>query len=180
MINLKSNKFKLILLFLFVLFLSVFFDGKHAGIFDYNPKSDREFILNTFKNNWYWLVSESSKDFSAEFMLDNKSSSKDKVGDLNIKVCYEKNKPVGFTAYFMKTSNYGYILFIAVAEQYRGHGYSKKLINYALEDLKKKGACIVALTTRTSNKVARALYISLGFKEFENDGKFVKYKKSIN
>jgi len=178
MLNLKSNKFKLIF-FATALFILFAISNKHTGIFDYNPKTDRQFILDIFKNNWYWLVSESSVDFSAQYMLDNKSSSKDKIGDLNIKVYYDKNKPTGFVAYFMKNLNYAQILFIAVAEQYRGHGYSKKMINYALNDLKKKGAYIVYLITRTNNKTARALYKSTGFEQVEDDGKFVKYKKVL-
>ncbi len=176
----KSSKIKLIFLAIILLILFTMFNRNNTGIFDYNPKTDREFILNIFAKNWYWLVSENSVDFSAEYMLDNKASSRDRTQDLNIKVYYEKDQPIGFVAYFMLASHYGRILFIAIEDKYRGKGYSKKLINYAIEDLRKKKASIITLTIRTNKKAARALYTSIGFKETRDDGKFIDYKISNN
>lgn len=173
----KSNKFKLIFLFSTIFILFFVFTKKSSGVFDYNPKRDRENILNIFKSNWYWLVG--SSDFSVEYTLDNRSSSKPNKNDLEIKVLYEKGNFIGFTAYFMLNANYGQILFIAIKEEYRGRGYSKKLINYAIKSLEKKGALKIYLVTRTENKPARALYTSSGFRQLSDDGTFVSYIKAL-
>jgi len=150
------------------------------GIKEYNPAYDRHFILDIFKKDWHWLVSEYSTDFSPEYMLDNKASSRDfeHVGNLNIKVYRLNCKPIGFTAYYLKSFYLGFILFLSVEEQYRRSGYAFKLIDYAVTDLFNQGCSAIQLITRVSNVKAQSLYKKAGFKEIWRDHEFVRFEKT--
>lgn len=152
------------------------------NITDYNPCRDRSFILNLFKTNWYWLVSDDSKDFSPEYILDNRASSRkpEHKGNLTIKVYSVGGSPVGFVAYHTKKLFEGFILFLAVEEKYRKMGYAKKLMDYALEDLKNRGMSVVRLVTRVINKPARNLYESMGFKDYWTDGTYIRFEKRLD
>ena len=129
-------------------------------------------ILDIFKTDRYWLVS--SQDYDPEFMLKNRAPNKDDAryfGKLNIKVLYEKDEFVGFVAYYMKNFFIGQMLFIDVKSEFRGKGYAQQLMKYAIDDMKKMGATIISLVTRTSNESAQKLYKRLGFNvSFEEDG----------
>ena len=156
-----------------------------SNITEYAPSRDRDFILNIFKDNWYWLVAGYTDDFSHDFAayrLDNKTydSNPANWGKLDIKVYSENNDPKGFVAYYLKKLNIGKILFVAVDKKYRGKGYAEKLVNYAIADLKKKGSRVIRLLTRTDNKASRSLYNKLKFTETANDGQFVYFEKILD
>ena len=55
------------------------------------------------------------------------------------------------------------IFSVAVLEKWRGKGYSKKLMNSAIDVAKQKGCRIMELNTEKTNDVANNLYKSLGF-----------------
>ncbi|MBA3954060.1 GNAT family N-acetyltransferase [Candidatus Dependentiae bacterium] len=152
----------------------------NGSIYTYTPQKDRAFILDLFKNNWYWLVSERSTDFSVEYMLDNKASSKlARKGDLTLKVYRREGAPVGFVSYFTKELYEGFVLFLAVNEKERSKGYARKLLAYALDDLKKRGCLVIRLITRTNNVRGQKLYTGMGFKKiWEHEG-FVKFEKDL-
>jgi ribosomal protein S18 acetylase RimI-like enzyme len=153
-----------------------------VNISDYKPERDRAFILDIFKKDFFWLVAdEGSETFSAEYMLDNRTSSRRPVrkGNLIIKVYTDEGNPAAFIAYYTKKLYEGYILFISVGEKYRKKGYARTLIKYALEDLKRRGSSVVRMLTRNINKPARSLYESLGFKQYWTDGKYVRYEKYL-
>lgn len=160
---------------------SYYLFSAQEGIYDYNPTTDRAFILDLFKTNWYWLVSEHSVDFSAEYALDNRASSQGETykNNLTIKVYRVHNKPVGFVAYYKKTFYKGYILFLAIDETQRAQGYGKKLLEYALDGLKKQGSMVAELITRTNNLKAQSLYKKLGFQEFWRNEGFVRFEKIL-
>ena len=155
--------------------------AKSREIRDYNEKTDRDFILKIFKEDWYWLVSEDSIDFSPEYMLDNKASSRAQncKNNLTIKLYYQQNYPAGFICYFMKSKYEGYILILAIDKAYRNKGYARALINYAINDLKKRGAIFIKIVTRTNNKAARLLYESVGFVQTSILDGFVYYRKLL-
>lgn len=56
-----------------------------------------------------------------------------------------------------------YIAMLAVAEEYRGQGIARKLINTAVDALRTKGADEVTLETEVDNVAALNLYERLGF-----------------
>lgn len=154
---------------------------KYHNIYTYDADIDKPFILQLFKDNWYWLVSEHSLDFSPEYMLDNKASSKkpQHKGNLTIKTYRKDNKPLGFVAYYTKELLEGFILFVAVDEKERGHGYARELLQYAIDDLARRGCITISLITRTVNERGRKLYEGMGFKQIWTDGAFIKYQKKI-
>ncbi|MBI2775258.1 GNAT family N-acetyltransferase [Candidatus Dependentiae bacterium] len=140
-------------------------------VLDFDETRDKSFILDIFKNDWYWLVSEYSTDFSPEYMLHYRASSKsaENIGDLTIKVIYENGKPVGFTAYHKLSLYVGRIIFVAVDKNFRSKGYGYKLLQLAVDDLKSRGAQKIRLVTRTNNAPGIKLYTRFGFKETSRD-----------
>jgi [ribosomal protein S18]-alanine N-acetyltransferase len=53
---------------------------------------------------------------------------------------------------------------VAVAEQVRGHGVGRQLMNALLAEARRRGARTCALEVRADNTVAQQLYASLGFR----------------
>ena len=144
---------------------------------DYDEARDMDEILQIFKDNWYWLVS--SENYSPEFMLKNHAPSKEDTryyGKLIIKVLYECEKLVGFTAYYMKNFFMGTLLFIAIKPEFRSKGYAQQLMKHAIADLKKNGASIITLVTRTTNDSAQRLYKKLGFTVAYEDNGYVYFE----
>ena len=139
---------------------------------DFNEARDSQDILNIFKEDRYWLLS--SPNYSPEHMLSTRSPNKDDAryfGKLNIKVLREAGKFVGFVAYYMKNFFIGTVLFLDVKPEFRGKGYAQKLMRYAIDELKKQGASIITLVTRSENYSAQAVYKKTGFvKTLEEDG----------
>lgn len=180
--------FKKILIFLMIavsvlattviLYYKYFSTAQPTGIADYKKSRDKDMILNLFKKNWYWLVSEYSKDFSPENMVENLAHDKNlqSYGTVTIKVMLENGQPVGFVSYYMKKFYEGFIWFLAVKEEARNKKYGRLLMQTALNDLKERGAKYVRLITRTTNYSAQALYKRLGFRETNRDDKFIDYE----
>ena len=154
----------------------------YTGVVDYNKSRDKAAILEIFNKNWYWLISEYTKDFSPEFMLESLSHDKtsESYGQVTIKVMLDNGKPVGFVAYYMKTFYEGFLWFLAVNEEVRNKKYGKLLMKTAIDDLTKRGARYIRLITRTTNYPAQAVYKSLGFKATHDNGKFVDFELMIN
>jgi len=165
-----------------VTYYHYFYRRQTTGIVNYIKERDKETILDLFKKNWYWLVSEYSKDFSPELMLEHRAHDKSpqSYGSVTIKVILENGVPVGFVSYYMKKFYEGFIWFLAVTEEARNKKYGGELLQTALDDLKKRGAKYVRLITRTNNYPAQALYKKLGFREMRRDEKFIDYEKIID
>lgn len=77
-----------------------------------------------------------------------------------------------------------YISRIIVKKDFRGKGYGKKLMNYAIEYAKSKGYKEISLGVNLDNYIAFKLYVDLGFTKIQyigedSDGKYVKLIKSI-
>ena len=151
-------------------------------IVPYEESRDKAFIIDTFKKNWYWLISDYSPDFNVPFMLDHKipdgKTSAD-AGLLIVKTYVEAGKPVGFVMYYPKGLRIGQLLFLGVSQDHRRKGIALKLANYAIDDMKRSGMLGVKLTTRTDNKKARALYEGLEFNQIWTDGAYVIYEKIV-
>ena len=57
------------------------------------------------------------------------------------------------------------LLKIAIGQDYRGNGYGKRLLQYALERCKALGAERMFLEVRASNLAATGLYLGCGFSQ---------------
>ena len=114
-------------------------------------------------------------------MLDARSPACDSeyMGSLIIQTYRINNKPVGFIAYYPKELLEGYILFLAVAPEYRSRGLARKMMHYAIVDLKQRGMRVIRLIARVDNEPGRKLYASLEFKRVWTDGAYVKFQKDL-
>ncbi len=142
--------------------------------------SDHEFVMQLFKNDWYILLS--SPTYNVDYMLETHSPNNyetEYTGMMPTKVLFVDNKPVGFCSYFMRSHYLGHILFIIVAKESRGHGYSKQLVRYCEQELKKMGAQLIKIDTREETLIAQKLYTGLGYTEKKRDHGFVTLSKKI-
>lgn len=143
-----------------------------SQISDFQDTRDTQDLLKIFETDRYWLIS--SEDYDPLHALQTRSPNKRDskyFGKLHIKVLRENDQLVGFVAYYMKNFFIGQLLFLAVKPEFRGKGYAQKLMKYAVDDMKKQGASIITLVTRTSNVSAQAVYKKLGFTQtYEEDG----------
>ena len=153
-----------------------FWQCSSSGIVDFDDKRDTQEILKIFERDRYWLLA--SEDYSPEFMLKHRAPNQELkyIGRLHIKVCREKEKFVGFTAYYMKEPGYGFLLFLAVNPEFRGRGYAEKFVRYVVTDLRKMGAEYVQLCTRTDNVRAQHVYIRVGFHEVSRNNGFMYFQ----
>lgn len=148
------------------------------GIQTYQSSRDRQFILDLFKKNWYWLTANDS--LIPENVVDYKTNgSPDQNEKFTIKVYLENNTPEGFIAYYKAHLYQGVIRFVAVGEQYRNKGIAQKLIQHALEDLKRRGCITVKILTRMTNYPARATYTKAGFTELWSNEGYIEYQKDL-
>lgn len=140
-------------------------------IYNFNAERDTQDILQTFDRDWEWLVASSRDEYSPEFILKYRTPNRNPIylGRLRIKVMRQEGKYAGFVAYYMKTSDIGFILFLAVHPDFRNKGYGEQLARYALNDLVREGAKRVTLVTRTDNYPAQRVYNKLGFNEILRD-----------
>ncbi len=152
------------------------------AIVDFNDERDTQDILKIFERDRYWLLA--SPDYSPEYMLKYRAPDKEPryLGCLTIKVWRQGKNFVGFTAYYMKSANLGFILFLAVNPEYRGKekGYAEKLVRYALKALKDKGAQQAQLTTRVDNLRAQRLYKRVGFYPISEHDGFVYFAHDLS
>jgi len=151
----------------------------HGPIYDFNPTTDTQPIIELFNQNWYWLVA--NEGFSPSFILKHRTPNENPkyFGTLKIKVLRENNQLAGFTAYYMKEKNLGQLLFLAVGHPFRGKQYGKILAEYAIDDLKKLGATKIGLWTRVSNLPAQRIYKNLGFIEVLDTGDGYLYFEKV-
>ncbi|MEX0672103.1 MAG: GNAT family N-acetyltransferase [Candidatus Babeliales bacterium] len=148
-----------------------------CNLCDYNSTTDRVEFLKLFENNKYWLTT--NENYNVAHMLDTKSPNDyqaEYFGKLTIKAARVHGKPVGFVAYYKKKFYEGFILFLAVDEQYRGKSYATKLLRYAIDALFNDNAQVVRLVTRTNNYAAMKVYERAGMHESERTNGFVYFE----
>ena len=152
------------------------------SILDYDRTRDKKFILSLFDKDWYWLSGYSREEANTDIFLEHLSPSIDPgyAGQLIIKVLYADNQPAGFVAYYMKSAREGTILFIDVIHTLRRRHYGRALLDYAVDELRKKGARIVRLVTRPQNIPAQTLYKKAGFKEYHHDDTYSFFEKRVS
>lgn len=158
----------------------LFYPPPESMISDFNETRDTQAILNVMKDNWYWLIS--SPDYRADLMLSKRTPSHKEpqyFGKLVIKVLRNTNDLIGFVNYYKKNEYQGHLFLLAIDKKYRGKGYAKKLVLYAMNDLKKMGAQWVQLVTRETNTTARSLYKKLGLQEYLQEDGFVYFRKLL-
>jgi ribosomal protein S18 acetylase RimI-like enzyme len=137
-----------------------FFSKDQLKVENYCYYRDKELVLDSFKTDWYWLIPD-GQNFDPLTVFPEHGS-KDKI-----KTLIESGKPVGYLAYH-KEDNLDWawrLRFLNIKPNKRNKGYAEKLINSAIDDIKKSGGKVIILMTRTNNPAARKLYKKLGFTE---------------
>jgi ribosomal protein S18 acetylase RimI-like enzyme len=76
----------------------------------------------------------------------------------------------------LEVERYGHILEVHVKSGYQGMGIATRMIEYVMDDLKKRNVRVVYVDTRENNNKALHLYGKMGFKEF---GRTIHLKKTI-
>jgi len=149
-------------------------------IMDFNDDRDTADMLEIFTTDRPWLIS--SPDYDPAYALRTRSPNareEQYKGKMTIKVLRLNDKLVGFVTYYMKSPIEGFILFLAVKPEFRGKRFGPQLIEYALNDLKRRGAHFVQLVTRTDNIKAQSVYKRTGFIEKARDDRYVFYFKPL-
>ncbi len=80
------------------------------------------------------------------------------------------NQIIGYTylKYLANDNKKGYLIDgLYILENYRGQGYAKKLLKYALNLLENKSLDFIDINVLGANEKARNLYKLLGFKDFK-------------
>jgi len=129
------------------------------GVEEFQYNRDAQDIKKIMKDDWKLLIE--SDDYSVEHMLTKRAPSEyepEYFGKMRIKVVRKDGKVVAFITYYLQQTYQGHILFVAVDKDYRGQGHAKKLIQYALNDLKQMGAVYARLYTKDYNTKAKSLY----------------------
>jgi ribosomal protein S18 acetylase RimI-like enzyme len=67
----------------------------------------------------------------------------------------------------------GHIPNIALVSEFRGRGYGRRLIEYALEHFRRSGLTHAKIETLVQNEVGNHLYTSCGFQEVARQVHFV-------
>lgn len=80
-------------------------------------------------------------------------------------VLRSKNHVVGFIKYFIPADQTGHIEILCVTKTRRNRGYGRRLVNYAIEDLRKMNTSEINLFADTRNLAAQNLYYAIGFKK---------------
>lgn len=151
-----------------------------SPISDFNDERDTQDLMKLFEKDRYWLIS--SEDYDPAWALKTRSPNKRDsryFGKLHIKVLRENGQFVGFVAYYMKNFFLSQLLFLGVNPDFRGKGYAQQLMKYAIEDMKKMGASMITLVTRTSNTSAQSVYKKLGFTVTHEEDGFVYFELRV-
>jgi len=142
----------------------------------YSDKADRPLVHHAFDKDSFWLTD--NPQFSLSHTLDNMNPSQytqTHAGKLQFKVLHEKGKTAGFVSYFKKSFYEGRILFLWVSPDFRGHGYGRILLQYAIDELFKEGSTHITLVTRVINTWGQKVYKQVGMKETSRDAIYVNY-----
>lgn len=172
--------FKLCVINLLILFLSScsWETKQQQGIYSYDAKKDRDFMLKHFKKDRFWLVADESYMYDPVDTLDTGIHGIVKK-PVNFFVYYKDNNPVGFISYYYEYPLFGKIQFVDVDENYQRQGIAKKMIMHVLDVMKKRGVRSVEIVTRLINTPALTLYEKLGFKKLYDNGKYIYLEYSF-
>jgi ribosomal protein S18 acetylase RimI-like enzyme len=141
---------------------------EQGPIFVYQKERDHDAIINLFERERFWLtLSDYDPVFMLKYMAPYKGLSF--KGILHVWVVREGNQFVGFTACYFEEPGIGRILFLATEPEFRGKGYGKMLVKYALQELHTMGASKVKILTRNTNFPAQKIYSGVGFVETSRD-----------
>ncbi len=84
----------------------------------------------------------------------------------------DEEMPVGMLTagiYRTPTGHKAWIEDVVIDDAYRGHGYGKKIVEYAVDFIRGLGADTISLTSNPSRVAANQLYRATGFDRYETN-----------
>lgn len=135
----------------------------YPSMYEFDYARDNQQVVGIFHQNWHWLIT--SDTYSPEFTLKYLAPNENRkyLGKLKITVLRQGNEILGFVAYYMKSTDLGFLLFLAVDKRYTRKKYGERLLRYGLQQLTQMGAQKIQLFCRTTNIPALTLYKRVGF-----------------
>jgi ribosomal protein S18 acetylase RimI-like enzyme len=141
-------------------------------IVDFNFERDADAVDALFHkgDNMYWMYAGNPDEYSVKFMLEHATNSQyEKRHNMILKSAMLNGKLVGFLGYYPHSKHVWQLLFLIVDQDFRKQGIAKKLLDFVVADIVKRGALRIILFTRNNNLKAQALYGNFGFKIFTSD-----------
>jgi len=143
---------------------------------DYSVERDYKQVVDLFRRNLYWLDANPNPPIERIFTYLSSRGNPDNKNSLTVKVLRSGSDLVGFVSYYMKSPVLGFVLYLAVDEQFRGRRFSDRLMKQAIDDLVSRGAQHIKLITRPTNISAQMVYERLGFRELGRNSVYVYYE----
>jgi ribosomal-protein-alanine N-acetyltransferase len=148
------------------------------GLYPYDAKLDRPFMLKHFVEDRYLLIADESYMYDPVDTLDTGIHGFVKK-PVTFHVYYKDKKPVAFISYYYEYPLFGKIQFVDVSSDYRRQGIAEKMIRDILGRMQREGVRSVEIVTRLTNKPALDLYEKLGFKRLYDTGKYIYLEYSF-
>lgn len=70
---------------------------------------------------------------------------------------------------YIKNQKYYYINYVCIKKEYRGCGYSKKIMEYIEEMARQENISYIILTSSSQREIANKLYLSLDYKKIDTN-----------
>ena len=70
---------------------------------------------------------------------------------------------------YIKNQKYYYINYVCIKKEYRGCGYSKKIMEYIEELARQENISYIILTSSSQREIANKLYLSLDYKKIDTN-----------
>jgi ribosomal protein S18 acetylase RimI-like enzyme len=158
-----------------------FYEHTSFKIRDFDYQTDGQAIDALFHkgDNFYWMIGgrpEHRSEYSVDFMLRYRSSSQyEKKYNLILKTILVDGRIAGLLAYHPESSRVWRLLFLIVDQDFRGRGFAKKMLKYAVDDMLARGAIQLVVYTRNNNFKAQKMYTDFGFKQVGTSNEGVHY-----
>jgi ribosomal protein S18 acetylase RimI-like enzyme len=158
-----------------------FFFVRQTGpqVIEFDINRDGKDIMAIFDRDWDWLIPGGRETFSPELMMAYRAPQQNPLyaDRLKIKVMRDADDTfIGFVAWYMKSSDVGFLNFLDVNPEYRGKGYAEKLLRYGMDQMIKAGAKKIEMVTWPHNVRSRRLYDRVGWRVKGIEGRQVHYE----
>jgi diamine N-acetyltransferase len=122
----------------------------------------RELCFRIWPQTYASILSQEKIDYMLELMYSPSSLQRQMKDGSQFILTYDDEEPVGFAAYLEKYPAVFKLDKIYILPSQQGKGTGRVVINYIIEEIKKKGATALQLQVNRQNK-AKNFYERLGF-----------------
>lgn len=122
----------------------------------------RELVFKIWPQTYAAILSQDKIGYMLEYMYSESSLEKQMNEGSEFIIIYDQEEPIGYAAYLPKSPVVYKLDKIYVLPTLQGKGVGKFIINYVIDEIKKRGATVLQLQVYRQNK-ARYFYEKLGF-----------------